>query len=184
MIELRRKRGLALKGQEPYLTAALTLLNESGCAICKYRTSATGLAYTGSKGWLIVVPTQTTLRRFMVLAHEVGHQELHRPERRERKVQRWQEEFEADAFALDAADRLGLLGDDLARTAANEIVAGWVMSTAERTLYRAKKPRALAGRMTAFAEERLDMKLGLAVYVELRETKIATKRMRVVLEPS
>lgn len=98
-----------LRGREPWHTAAQLLLDESGCIVSKWRVPSTGCAYTTSPDWLIEAPQPTSALRFAVLAHEVGHQWLHRS-----RGTRWIEETEAWAYALLQFHRLGLeLPDDV-----------------------------------------------------------------------
>lgn len=105
----RRKRmqrgcGLPLEGKEPFLSAAQTLLDETGCEIKRYRKASTGVAYTKSPEWWIVVPRPTTPERFGVFAHEVGHQVLHRFN----SAPRWLEEIEAWEYAEQQVARFEL----------------------------------------------------------------------------
>jgi hypothetical protein len=93
-------------GREPFLSAAQTLLDDSGCVVRRWRRNLSGTAYTKSADWEIEAPTPTTALRFAILAHEVGHQMLHRGGSK----QRWQEEFEAWEYAFARFDEFGLPG--------------------------------------------------------------------------
>lgn len=89
-----------------YEDAAAALLRESGCTVRKWRKNNTGTAYTKARDWGIECPRPTTARRFGVLAHEVGHQLMHR----QGQKPRWVEEVEAEVFALEQFLRFGLPG--------------------------------------------------------------------------
>lgn len=102
--KMQRGVGLPLEGKEPFLTAAQTLLDETGCEIKLYRKECSGFAYTTSPEWWIVVPRPTTPERFGTFAHEVGHQVLHRFNSKPR----WLEEIEAWEYAVEQIERFGL----------------------------------------------------------------------------
>ena len=103
----------------PYEEAARVLLAESGCNVRKWRTSNTGTAYTRSDDWGIETPRPRGQASFAVLAHEVGHQLLHRFNGK----QRWLEEVEAWEYALRQFDRFGLAGREQAEVTACRCVA-------------------------------------------------------------
>lgn len=94
--------------RERALQAAGVLEAESGVKVRRYRSSLSGVAYTKADDWGIEVPEPTTPVRFAIFAHEVGHQVLHRAERRSRQVPRWIEEAEAWRYATDACRRFGV----------------------------------------------------------------------------
>lgn len=142
----RRRAGLELEGREPFLSAAATLLRESGCVIREYRTNLTGTAYTSSADWGIETPRPTTPRRFAVLAHEVGHQCLHRGRA---GYPRWREEMDAEDFALRQMRRFELPGYD-------EVLRDVITSTAysfSKALRRSRRPLVLMHRMNAVATD-------------------------------
>lgn len=97
-----------------YEEAARVLLQESGCTVRKWRKSNTGTAYTASDDWGIETPRPRGQASFAVLAHEVGHQLLHR----RNSKQRWLEEVEAWEYALAQFDRFGLAGREKAEATA------------------------------------------------------------------
>lgn len=94
-------------GREPYLSAAVALIAESGCTVRKWRRGTSGVAYTASEDWGIEVPEPRGPVSFATFAHEVGHQLLHR---RNGDASRWLEECEAWEFALAQFDRFELPG--------------------------------------------------------------------------
>ena len=91
----------------PYEQAARVLLSESGCTVRKWRTKNTGAAWTSADDWGIETPRPRGHASFAVLAHEVGHQMLHR---HNGNKQRWLEEVEAWEYALAQFDRFDLPG--------------------------------------------------------------------------
>jgi hypothetical protein len=95
-----------LKGREPFLSAADTLLRETGCVVRKWRTNNTGRAFTSDPDWSIEVPHPRGPVSFAVFAHEVGHQSLHRDSWRPR----WLEELEAWEFAYAQFKQFDLPG--------------------------------------------------------------------------
>lgn len=128
-----------MNGVEPYLSAARTLLAESGCVVTKWRQKMTGGAYTHSPEWRIEVPEPRGPISYAVFAHEVGHQMLHRKDTRERKVPRWQEELEAWMWALATFERFRLPKVELAKRDCEDSMA-YAFSKALR------RSRTLAGR--------------------------------------
>lgn len=100
----RTTLGLRLEGAEPYLSAAVTILAESGCTILAYRANLEGIAWTNDPDWSIEAPRPTTAKRFGVFAHEVGHQLRHR----QTSKPRWVRELEAWQYAIDTHKRFGL----------------------------------------------------------------------------
>lgn len=94
-----------------YREAGDVLLKESGCVVRKWRTSTTGVAYTSASDWGIETPHPRGPISFVVLAHEVGHQTLHRGNG---GYPRWREEVEAAEYALTQFDRFGLKGRERA----------------------------------------------------------------------
>lgn len=104
-----------MTGASPFWDAGQILLAETGCRVRKYRTNLSGMAYWSTPEWFIDVPRPTTARRFGVFAHEVGHHVLHRKDRGRRKLARWQQEAEADAYALACFARFGLPDVEKAR---------------------------------------------------------------------
>lgn len=94
--------------RERFELAAAALLVHSGCTVRSWRTSNTGHAAIESDDWAIEVPEPRGPVSFGVFAHEVGHQLLHRGTRRPR----WQEEVEAEEFALQCFYRFELPGKE------------------------------------------------------------------------
>lgn len=141
-------RRFLVRGRDPYLSAAIELLTESGCAVKKWRKSNTGVAYTRSPDWEIEVPEPRGPSSYSTLAHEIGHQELHRPDRGGGRALRWVEEVEAEEWALATFDRFELPGIEQAR----DHVAKHLAAVARRTLARTCKADgrdALAAEMAA-----------------------------------
>jgi hypothetical protein len=93
---------------QTYSDAALALLTESGCAIRRWRSDGCGVAHLRSPDWAISVPPPSSPSAYFVLAHEVGHQVLHRPGSGRPRVLRWEEEIEADEYAAETFTRFGL----------------------------------------------------------------------------
>lgn len=124
-----------------YEKAASVLLRESGCNVRKWRKSNTGTAYTSSDDWGIETPRPRGQASFAVLAHEVGHQLLHRHNGK----QRWLEEVEAWEYALGQFDRFGLGGRERAEATANRCLAYAVTKALRRrcsqATYEAMKAR-------------------------------------------
>jgi hypothetical protein len=116
-----------------YEEAARVLLAESGCNVRKWRTKNTGTAYTSSNDWGIETPRPRGQASFAVLAHEVGHQLLHRHNGK----QRWLEEVEAWEYALGQFDRFGLPGSDRAEVTAERCLAYAVTKALRRRASRA-----------------------------------------------
>lgn len=137
MKRMRRGCGLPLEGREPFLSAAQTLLDESGCEIKRYRSSRSGVALTRSAEWWIIVPRPTAPERFGVFAHEVGHQVLHRFNSKPR----WLEEIEAWEYAIEQIARFGLPDMD-----PDEVPHALDYSLA-KAIRRCTDPEALAGRV-------------------------------------
>lgn len=119
-----------------YAAAAAQLISESGCTVREWRTDRSGTAYTRAADWGIEVPTPTTAHRFGVLAHEVGHQVRHRSGSRPR----WQEEAEADEYALAQFDRFGLPG----RAEYEAVVARHLDYSFAKAVRRGASPQAIA----------------------------------------
>jgi hypothetical protein len=92
-------------GTEPWRSAAQTLLDESGITVRRWRSNMSGVALHG--GSAIEAPTPRTAKSFAVLAHEVGHQTLHK---NNGSYPRWREEIEAWDFALGCFKRFNLRG--------------------------------------------------------------------------
>jgi hypothetical protein len=90
----------------PYVRAAEQLTRESGVTIRSYRSSMSGRAYTRDDEWAIVTPVPLGPISFGVFAHEVAHQLFHRSGRKPR----WQQEVEAEEYALEQFDEFGLRG--------------------------------------------------------------------------
>ena len=103
---------------EPWRTAVLTLLRESGCTIRRWRKAYTGRAYTREADWGIESPQPRGAKSFGIFAHEVAHQMLHRTNGKPR----WQEEIEAWNWALACFDRFGLPGREPVELWAHECV--------------------------------------------------------------
>lgn len=124
-----------------YESAARVLLAESGCNVRKWRKSNTGTAYTASDDWGIETPRPRGQASFAVLAHEVGHQLMHR----RNSAQRWLEEVEAWEYALDQFDRFNLGGRDRAVVTANRCLCYAVTKAIRRrcsdATYEAMKAR-------------------------------------------
>lgn len=93
-----------------YEEAANALLRETGCTVRKWRKNNTGTAYTKSADWGIEAPRPREPISFVVFAHEVGHQDMHR----HNSAPRWLEEIEAWEYALAQFDRFELDGRDKA----------------------------------------------------------------------
>ena len=124
-----------------YEQAARILLAESGCNVRKWRKANTGTAYTASEDWGIETPRPRGQASFAVLAHEVGHQLLHRHSSK----QRWLEEVEAWEYALDQFERFGLAGRERAEVTADRCIAYVVTKSlrrrASRETYEAMQAR-------------------------------------------
>lgn len=88
---------------EKWQREADALIADVGVTVRKYRSNMTGTAYVKSKDWGIECPEPRGPMSFAVLAHEVGHQRLHRSGSKPR----WVEEVEAWEFALDAMETAG-----------------------------------------------------------------------------
>ena len=112
----------------PYLDAAQVLLRESGCIVRRYRTSVTGVASVRSDDWEIEAPEPLGPVSFAVLAHEIGHQLLHRTRNRPR----WLEELEAWEYALKQFERFDLKGIDRARHSAKKSLVYAAIKAARR----------------------------------------------------
>lgn len=117
-----------MNGREPFLSAARTLLAETGCTVRKWRRRSSGVAYTTSEDWGIEVPEPRGPVSFSTFAHEVGHQVLHR----DNSEPRWLEEVEAWEFALGQFDRFSLPGLDDARRDAAKALRYAARKTAKR----------------------------------------------------
>jgi hypothetical protein len=102
-----------------YRAAADVLIRESGVTVRKWRKGSNGTAYTKSDDWGIESPEPNGSVSFAVFAHEVGHQCLHR----RNSTPRWQEEIEADEFALAQFERFDLAGIEQARAFAARCLA-------------------------------------------------------------
>jgi hypothetical protein len=103
----------AVVGNEPWRSAAQTLLDEANVTWSPSKSSNSGVAKTdGSRR--IIAPAPKGRVSFAVFAHEVAHVVLHE---RNGKVPRWQEEVEAIEFALDAFTRFELPGKGKQRKA-------------------------------------------------------------------
>lgn len=118
-----------MNGREPYLSAAQTLLDESGCIVRKWNTGNYGRAYTQDDDWGIDVPEPRGPISFSVFAHEVGHQLLHRFN----SLPRWMEEIEAWEFAIGQFDRFNLPGGDMASAVAERCIAYATLKALRRT---------------------------------------------------
>lgn len=93
-----------IEGSGPYADAARSLLAEHDVIVWKWRSGSSGVAYTSTETKRVIeCPKPTGAVSFGILAHEVGHQVLHRGNG---SYPRWREEIEAEQFALDAFDRL------------------------------------------------------------------------------
>lgn len=109
-------RASFMSGREPYLTAAATLLAESGCVVARWRkNSASGSADITSEDWRISVPEPRGPISYSTFAHEVAHQILHRRGNGRKRLARWHEELEAHLYALSTFDRFDLPGFDKAQ---------------------------------------------------------------------
>lgn len=128
-----------MNGREPFLSAAGVLLKESGCTVRKWRRNNTGVSYYREADWGIECPEPRGPISFGVLAHEIGHQMLHR----EVRNQRWVEEMEAWEYALAQFERFGLPGADAVRLDAAKCLV-YAAAKAER---RSKQPRVLMRRI-------------------------------------
>lgn len=144
MTERARRDGSLVAGQEPFLSAAVTLLDESGCTVRKWRKATTGLAYVSDDDWGIVTPEPRGAISFATLAHEVGHQMLHRRgDGRRVSSHRWMREMEAWEYALEQFDRFQLPGRDRARKVAAECMDYAIRKACRRS----KRPNELAARI-------------------------------------
>lgn len=114
---------LELEGTEPYLSAARTLLEESGSAIARY-VSDEGAAWLEDGVLWIEVPRPVDLVTFAMFAHECAHNVLHRKGRKAI----WLKECEAWAAAFAACDRFGFNGQD---EALREYVSGKLAGVVE-----------------------------------------------------
>lgn len=130
-----------VRGREPFLSAARVLLAESGCAVRKWRTTNSGVAFTRDDDWGIEVPEPRGPVAFAVFAHEVGHQMLHRFN----DSPRWLEEIEAWEYALGQMERFELPGIEQARHHARLWIE-YALAKAER---RSTAPSELVARMLA-----------------------------------
>lgn len=130
-----------VRGREPFLSAANVLLAESGCTIRKWRTGLTGVAYTHDDDWGIETPEPRGPGSFAVLAHEVGHQLMHRFN----SDPRWLEEIEAWEFAIAQFERFELPGLERVYPDAKRSIE-YALSKAER---RSTRPTELVPRMLA-----------------------------------
>lgn len=115
-----RRRLDSLPGNDPWRTAAATLLRESGCTIGKFRKSTTGIANLEDPLWTIEVPEPRGPVSYATFVHEIGHQVLHR---RRRVRPRWLEEQEAWSYALDSFLRFDLPGVEKATADARGAMA-------------------------------------------------------------
>ena len=113
----------------PYENAAAVLIAESGCEVSRWRKTMSGTAYTKDENWRIEAPYPRGPISFGIFAHEVGHQMLHRIDRR----YRWLEELEAWEFSLSQFDRFVLPG----KAAAMRRAAGSLRYAAWKTSRRA-----------------------------------------------
>lgn len=93
---------------DPYVLAGRELLADTGCTVARWRTTMSGSADVASPCWAIEAPRPRGPISFGVFAHEVAHQVLHRSTSKPR----WQQEVEAEEWALAQFDRLGLPGRD------------------------------------------------------------------------
>lgn len=139
-----------MNGREPYLSAAATLLRESGCTVTVWRTTSSGVADIRSADWLIEVPEPRGPVSYATFAHEVGHQMLHRYPRSRKR--RWLEELEAWEFALDTFVRFDLPGIDAARADAARCMS-WACSKGLRRTRDRGAARCLAAEMIARVPE-------------------------------
>jgi hypothetical protein len=110
---------MEIPGREPYVSATRELLRESGCTVLKWRTNNTGIAWTRSPDWWIEAPEPRGPASYVVVAHEVAHQMLHRDRS---GLPRWRQEVEAWEWALATFDRFGLPGEDVARASGEKSV--------------------------------------------------------------
>jgi hypothetical protein len=135
-----------VNGREPYLSAAETLLRESGCTVTRWRSTSSGAADIYSDAWEIEVPEPRGPVSYAIFAHEVGHQMLHRRPRA--KKRRWVEELEAWEFALDTFERFSLPGIEAARADAAKSMS-WACSKGLRRARTRGDERNLAAEMIA-----------------------------------
>lgn len=99
-----------------YASAALDQLDHTGCVVVKWRTGLSGTAWVHSDDWTIAAPKPLRPESFMVFAHEIGHHVLHRRDSnrvgRTPRPQRWEQEIEADEYAVACFHEYALPGLD------------------------------------------------------------------------
>lgn len=137
-----------MNGREPYLTAAQTILRESGCTVAKWRTGMGGVARVRDPDWAIECPEPRGPISYAVLAHEVAHQLLHRTG----SLPRWREELEAWLWAIDTFERFDLPGVERVRADAVKYMNHAVHKSLRRSRTSESK-RTLARQMVAVLPE-------------------------------
>lgn len=90
-----------------YQQAVDQLILESGVTVRRWRSTNSGVAYTGAKDWGVEIPVPKGPITFCIAAHEIGHQINHR---NNGKTPRWVEETEAWEYALAMLERFELPG--------------------------------------------------------------------------
>ena len=90
------------------------LVKESGVTVRQWRNHDSGAAYCEDDDWGVEIPIPKGPVTFCTAAHEIGHQLMHRKERRAVKEPRWVEEVEAWEYALVQLERFELPGYDRA----------------------------------------------------------------------
>jgi hypothetical protein len=135
-----------LKGSQPYLNAARTLIREHRCTVCAISPNASGWAYARRRA--IEVPHPRGPRTFVALAHEVGHQALHRRglQPGHRRPQRWVEEMEAYVFAIEACERFSLPDGARMRKMAGERTYPWFWLALEHSAVPRQRRRQMLER--------------------------------------
>lgn len=167
-----------MNGREPWLSAAATILSESGCVVRKWRTASTGVADLRSGTWEIECPEPRGAISYATLAHEVAHQLLHRRENGRPRVQRWQEELEAWIWSLDTFERFELPGLDKARADALSCM-DYAVGKALRRVKDPLKRQQLAQRIVkTLPEWMLDTVAPVALANALRPERPSERAMR------
>jgi hypothetical protein len=138
VVRIQALDGVVVEGREPWVSAAYTLLCESGATVRRW-TTGSGAAWTSADDWGIVCPPPRGWSSFGIVAHEIGHQLLHRTGTRPR----WLEEVQAMRYALDAFDRFQLPQRERWRASAERRL-GWGF---RKSLRLAKDPAAMAQAM-------------------------------------
>jgi hypothetical protein len=158
---VRLRNGQEMLGREPYLSAARTLLDETGCVVAKWRTATTGHARTTDPDWKIESPEPRGPVSWATLAHEVGHQMLHRKDTGRASGPRWLKELEAWEYAIEQFRRFDLPGFDQAvadAAACIEYSAGKALRRTRSADRRRDLARRIAARLPEWVWPALDVR--------------------------